>query len=38
MPAIPLFCFSEYRLLDSRVAGVRFGLMTWADLWKAWVR
>jgi ABC-type transport system substrate-binding protein len=38
VPAVPLYAFADYRLLNSRVAGVRFNSMAWADLWRAWVR
>jgi ABC-type transport system substrate-binding protein len=37
-PAVPLYAFADYRLLNNRVAGVRFNSMHWADLWRAWVR
>jgi ABC-type transport system substrate-binding protein len=37
-PVVPLLLVADYRLLNSRVANVRFNLMTWVDLWRAWVR
>ena len=37
-PAIPLSVFADARLLNSRVANVRFDSMGWVDLWRAWVR
>ena len=37
-PAIPLSVFADVRLLNSRVANVRFNSMGWVDLWRAWVR
>jgi oligopeptide transport system substrate-binding protein len=37
-PVVPLLLVADYRLLNSRVADVRFNLMAWVDLWRAWVR
>lgn len=37
-PAIPLYAFADARLLNGRVANVRFNSMGCADLWRAWVR
>lgn len=36
--AVPLIVFADARLLNNRVADVRFNSMRWADLWRAWVR
>jgi len=38
VPEIPLIVFADARLLNDRVAGLRFDSMGWADLWRAWVR
>ncbi len=37
-PAVPLVVFADFRLMNNRVANVRFNSMVWADLWRAWVK
>ncbi len=37
-PVVPIWVYAEYRLLNNRVANVRFNSMDWADLWRVWVR
>jgi ABC-type transport system substrate-binding protein len=37
-PLVPIWVYADFRLLDSRVANVRFNSMGWPDLWRAWVK
>jgi len=37
-PVVPLVAFADARLLNERVAGVRFDSLGWVDLWRAWVK
>ena len=37
-PVVPILVYADYRLMDTRVAGVSFNSMAWVDLWRAWVK
>jgi peptide/nickel transport system substrate-binding protein len=37
-PAVPVYAFADFKLLNNRVAGVHFKPMYGADLWRAWVK